>query len=184
VLIGTSGQPRAFTEPMVRAMAAQARRPIIFPLSNPTERSEASPQELDAWTDGRAIIGTGSPFPPLRRHGRDIRVDQTNNAYVYPGVGLGAIAIKARRISDAMFLAAARTLAELSPARHDADANLLPPLVSLRKISFHVAAAVAAQAVAEGLADPPPNNDIAAAVRAKMWQPVYATYRRLTGPQT
>jgi malate dehydrogenase (oxaloacetate-decarboxylating) len=179
VLIGTSGQPRAFTEPMVREMAAHVRRPIIFPLSNPTERSEANPLELDAWTEGRAIIGTGSPFPPLHRGGHEIRVDQTNNAYVYPGIGLGAIAVKARRISDAMFLAAARTLAELSPARHDPAANLLPPLVRLRKISFHVAIAVAERAVAEGLAAPPPHDDIAAAVRLKMWEPLYATYRRL-----
>jgi len=179
VLIGTSGQPHGFTEPMVREMARHVRRPIIFPLSNPTDRSEASPLELDAWTEGRAIIGTGSPFPALRRNGSEIRVDQTNNAYVYPGIGLGAIAVKARRISDAMFLAAARTLAELSPARHDPAANLLPPLVSLRKISFHVAVAVAAQAVAEGLAAPLPRDDIAAAVRAKMWEPVYAAYRRL-----
>lgn len=179
VLIGTSGQPHAFTEPMVREMATHVRRPIIFPLSNPTERSEASPLELDAWTEGRAIIGTGSPFPPLRRGGSEIRVDQTNNAYVYPGIGLGAIAVKARRISDAMFLAAARTLAELSPARHDPAANLLPPLVRLRRISFHVAVAVAEQALAEGLAAPPPHDDIAAAVRLKMWDPLYATYRRL-----
>jgi malate dehydrogenase (oxaloacetate-decarboxylating) len=179
VLIGTSGQPHAFAEPMVRAMAAQVRRPIIFPLSNPTERSEATPQQLAAWTEGRAVISTGSPFPPLRRNGRDFRVDQTNNAYVYPGIGLGAIAVKARRISDAMFLAAARVIAELSPARHDPDANLLPPLVELRKISLRVAVAVAAQAVAEGLAAPLPDDAIAAAVRTKMWEPVYATYRRL-----
>ncbi len=179
VLIGTSGQPHAFTEPMVREMARHVRRAVTFPLSNPTDRSEASPLQLDAWTEGRAIIGTGSPFPPLRRYGSEIRVDQTNNAYVYPGIGLGAIAVQARRISDAMFLAAARTLAELSPARHDPAANLLPPLVSLRKISFHVAVAVAAQAVAEGLAAPLPRDDIAAAVRAKMWEPVYAAYRRL-----
>jgi malate dehydrogenase (oxaloacetate-decarboxylating) len=179
VLIGTSGQPHAFTEPMVREMARHVRRPIIFPLSNPTQRSEATPQELAAWTEGRAVIGTGSPFPPLDRNGREFRVDQTNNAYVYPGIGLGAIAVKARRISDAMFLAAARVMAELSPARPDRDANLLPPLVALREISFHVAVAVATQAIAEGLADPLSEENIAAAVRAKMWDPVYATYRRL-----
>ena len=179
VLIGTSGQPHAFTEPMVREMARHVRRPIIFPLSNPTQRSEATPQELAAWTEGRAVIGTGSPFPPLDGNGREFRVDQTNNAYVYPGIGLGAIAVKARRISDAMFLAAARVMAELSPARHDRDANLLPPLVALREISFHVAVAVAAQAIAEGLADPLSEENIAAAVRAKMWEPVYGTYRRL-----
>jgi malate dehydrogenase (oxaloacetate-decarboxylating) len=179
VLIGTSGQPHTFTEDIVRAMARHAPCPIIFPLSNPTERSEATPRDLLEWTDGRAIVGTGSPFPPIRRHGRDVRVDQTNNAYVYPGIGLGAIAVGARAISDAMFLAAARTIAELSPARSDPAANLLPPLVELRQISFHVAFAVAKQAVAEGLAAPMDSEQITAAVRAKMWEPVYAVYRRL-----
>jgi malate dehydrogenase (oxaloacetate-decarboxylating) len=179
VLIGTSGQPHAFTEPMVREMARHVRRPIIFPLSNPTQRSEATPRELYAWTDGRAVIGTGSPFPPLRRNGHEFRVDQTNNAYVYPGIGLGAIAVQACRISDAMFLAAARIIAELSPSRRDPNANLLPPLVDLRKISFHVAVAIATQAIAEGLAEPLSEENIAAAVRARMWEPVYAMYRRL-----
>jgi malate dehydrogenase (oxaloacetate-decarboxylating) len=147
VLIGTSGQARAFTEPVVRAMAAEARRPVIFPLSNPTERSEATPHDLLAWTDGRAVIGTGSPFPPVTRDGNPFRIDQTNNAYVYPGVGLGAIAAKARRISDGMFLAAARTIADLSPAKHDPQANLLPPLAEIRKVSFQVATAVGRAAV-------------------------------------
>jgi len=179
VLIGTSGQPRTFSEDIVRAMARHAACPIIFPLSNPTERSEATPHDLLAWTEGRAVIGTGSPFPPIRRNGREVRVDQTNNAYVYPGIGLGAIAVEARAISDAMFLGAARTVAELSPARRDRGANLLPPLVELRQISFHVATAVAEQAVAEGLAAPTTQEQIAATVRAKMWEPVYAPYRRL-----
>ncbi len=181
VLIGTSGQAHAFTEPVVRAMAAHARRPVIFPLSNPTERSEATPQDLFAWTEGRAVIGTGSPFPPLTRDGKAFRVDQTNNAYVYPGIGLGAIATHARRISDGMFLAAARAIAETSPAKGDPNANLLPPLVDARRLSFHVAVAVAKQAQAEGLADPMSDDAIAAAVRAKMWNPVYAAYRRLRG---
>ncbi len=178
VLIGTSGQARAFSEPVVRAMAAHVQRPVIFPLSNPTDRSEATPAELLAWTEGRAVIGTGSPFPPIPRNGHPFRIDQTNNAYVYPGVGLGTIAVQARRISDGMFLAAARAIAELSPAKADAHANLLPPLAELRKISFHVAVAVAKQADSEGLAAVP-DRDIAAAVRSKMWEPVYATYRRL-----
>ena len=112
VLIGTSGQAHAFTQEIVRAMASHARRPIIFPLSNPTERSEATPADLDRWTEGRAVIGTGSPFPPIQRNGKAFRVDQTNNAYVYPGIGLGAIVTKARRISDGMFLAAAHAIAE------------------------------------------------------------------------
>jgi len=160
-------------------MAAHVQRPVIFPLSNPTERSEATPQDLLAWTDGRAVIGTGSPFPPIERDGRPFRIDQTNNAYVYPGVGLAAIAVKAGRISDGMFLAAARTIAELSPPKRDPRANLLPPLAELRKISFQVAIAVAQQAETEGLAAPLPDQDLSAAVSAKMWEPHYAPYRRL-----
>lgn len=181
VLIGTSGQAQAFSEPIVRAMAGRVAVPLIFPLSNPTERSEASPQDLLAWSEGRAVIGTGSPFPPLYRNGSEVRVDQTNNAYVYPGIGLGAIAARARRISDRMFLAAARVIAELSPARHDRNATLLPPLVELRNISFQVAVAVARCAQDEGLT--PPLDDVEAAVAAKMWEPLYARYRRKRPPQ-
>jgi malate dehydrogenase (oxaloacetate-decarboxylating) len=179
VLIGTSGQAHAFSEHVIRTMAEHVRQPLIFPLSNPTERSEATPQDLFAWTEGRAVIGTGSPFPPLKRDGKLYRVDQNNNAYVYPGVGLGAIATDARRISDGMFLAAARAVAELSPALHDPHANLLAPLVELRALSFHVALAVGKQACAEGLAEPLSADAIAAAVRVKMWDPVYAAYRRI-----
>jgi malate dehydrogenase (oxaloacetate-decarboxylating) len=179
VLIGTSGQPHAFHEAVVRAMADRVRRPVIFPLSNPTERAEATPQELFEWTEGRAVIGTGSPFPPIQRDGHAFRVDQTNNAYVYPGIGLGAIAAKAHRISDGMFLAAARTIAEMSPAKHDPQSNLLPPLVRSRELSFHVAMAVAKQAQADGLADIVSDEALAAAVKAKMWEPVYADYVRI-----
>src|SRR5580693_7261848 len=179
VLIGTSGQPHAFHEAVVRAMADRVRRPVIFPLSNPTERAEATPQDLFEWTEGRAVIGTGSPFPPIERDGHALRVDQTNNAYVYPGIGLGAIAAKASRISDAMFLAAARTIADMSPAKHDPQANLLPPLVRSRELSFHVAMAVAKQAQADGLADITSDEALTAAVKAKMWEPVYADYVRI-----
>jgi len=178
VLIGTSGQPHAFHEAVVRAMADRVRRPVIFPLSNPTERAEATPQDLMEWTEGRAVIGTGSPFPPVERDGHSFRVDQTNNAYVYPGIGLGAIAAKASRISDAMFLAAARTIADMSPAKHDPQANLLPPLVRSRELSFHVAMAVAKQALADGLATMVSDEALTAAVKAKMWEPVYADYVR------
>jgi malate dehydrogenase (oxaloacetate-decarboxylating) len=181
VLIGTSGQAQAFSQAIVRTMAGHVRRPVIFPLSNPTERAEATPAELELWTEGRAVIGTGSPFPPIKRKGKLFRVDQTNNAYVYPGIGLGALTTDARRISDRMFLAAARTIADLSPAKRDPDANLLAPLVDLRKLSFHVALAVAKAAQAEGLADEMPDDAAADAVLAKMWEPVYATYRRLHG---
>jgi malate dehydrogenase (oxaloacetate-decarboxylating) len=181
VLIGTSGQAHSFSEPVVRTMAAHVQRPVIFPLSNPTDRSEADPADLIAWTEGRAVIGTGSPFPPITRDGSPFRIDQTNNAYVYPGVGLGAIAAKAHRISHGMFLAAARTIAELSPARRDSHANLLPPLAELRKVSLRVASAVARQAVAEGLAEPLPDHELVAAVRSLMWEPLYPLYRRRRG---
>jgi malate dehydrogenase (oxaloacetate-decarboxylating) len=179
VLIGTSGQAHAFAEPVVRAMAGHVKRPVIFPLSNPTDRSEATPAELDAWTDGRAVIATGSPFPPLRRGGKEFRVDQNNNASVYPGIGLGAIAVRARRISDGMFLAAAKTIAEQSPAKRDQEANLLPSLVDIRELSFNVALAVARQAQKEGYADTLSAEQTAAAIRAKMWEPIYAPYRRI-----
>ena len=179
VLIGTSGQAHAFTEPVVRAMASHVKRPVIFPLSNPTERSEANPSELNAWTSGRAVIATGSPFPPLKRDGQEFRIDQNNNAYVYPGIGLGAIAVRARRISDGMFLAAAKTIADQSPAKRNPAANLLPPLVEIRKLSFQVALAVARQAQHEGCADALSEEQTAAAIRAKMWEPVYAAYRRI-----
>jgi malate dehydrogenase (oxaloacetate-decarboxylating) len=179
VLIGTSGQAHGFAETVVRMMAEHVRRPVIFPLSNPTERSEASPADLDAWTEGRAVIATGSPFPPIKRKGKEFRVDQNNNAYVYPGIGLGAIAVRARRISDAMFLAAAKAIAELSPAKNDPQANLLAPLVDTRKLSFHVALAVARQAHADGFADSLSEQDAAGAIRAKVGEPVYAPYRRV-----
>ena len=179
VLIGTSGQPNAFTERIVRVMARHVRQPIIFPLSNPTERCEAMPAELDRWTEGRAVIGTGSPFPPLKRNGKVFRADQTNNAYVYPGIGLGAIATGSRRLSDGMFLAAAHAVAAKSPAIADPGANLLPPLRQIRELTFHVAVAVGKQAQKEGLTRPMSDEAIATAVHAKMWEPRYPSYKRV-----
>jgi malate dehydrogenase (oxaloacetate-decarboxylating) len=151
---------------------------VIFPLSNPTSRSEATPADLVDWTGGRAVIGTGSPFPPVLRKGRPQPVDQTNNAYVFPGLGLGAIAARARRVSDGMLMAAARALADASPARHDADANLLPPVDDLRRVSYRVAVAVALAAQAEGLAPATSRDALEARIQAKMWTPVYRPYRR------
>ena len=180
VLVGVSGQPGGFSESVVRAMAAQTAQPIIFPLSNPTSRCEATPSDLLAWTGGRAVIGTGSPFPPVMKNGASFRIDQTNNAYVFPGIGLGAIAVDARRISDGMLMAAARALAEASPSRRDRKANLLPPVTALREVSRRVAIAVASQAQAEGLAAQTGADELAARVDAKMWTPVYRPYRRIS----
>ena len=176
-LIGVSGQPGSFSEPIVRAMAEINRRPVIFPLSNPTSRAEATPDDIQRWSDGRAVIGTGSPFPPLVRDGRPFKVDQTNNSYIFPGVGLGVIAVRARRLTDTMFMAAAKALAALSPARNDTGSNLLPPVTALREVSIAVARATALQARKEGLTDLA-EDEIEAAIHAKMWSPKYLPYRR------
>jgi malate dehydrogenase (oxaloacetate-decarboxylating) len=177
VVFGASGQPGAFGERAVRAMAANVARPIVFPLSNPTSRSEATPQDLMAWTDGRAIIGTGSPFPPIERNGKPFTVDQTNNAYVFPGVGLGVLAVKARRVTDGMFAAAARALAVASPAARDSDAKLLPDVDDLRSVAVAVARAVALQARTEGLCEPYDEAALDGLIARKMWEPVYRPYR-------
>ncbi|MBV8590097.1 MAG: hypothetical protein JO212_08545 [Acetobacteraceae bacterium] len=180
VLIGVSGQPGAFPEGVVRDMAATVERPVIFPLSNPTSRAEAMPADLMSWTEGRAVVGAGSPFPPLLKNGSYVRVDQTNNSYVFPGIGLAAIAVRARHISDGMLMAAARALAGVSPARLNPNANLLPPVPELRDVSLRVAQAVALQARKEGLTEPMDAGDMYPKIRDKMWTPVYRPYRRST----
>jgi malate dehydrogenase (oxaloacetate-decarboxylating) len=184
VLIGVSGQAGAFSEQVVRAMAEHNKRPVIFPLSNPTSRAEATPDDLEVWTEGRAVIGTGSPFPPLTRDGVKFTVDQTNNSYIFPGVGLGAIAVKAARISDQMFMAAAKALAASSPARSDPRNNLLPPVTSLRDVSVSVALAVALQAHKEGLTRGVRTDEIEGLIRDKIWTPHYVPYSRSTSTAT
>ncbi|MGF7146408.1 malate dehydrogenase (oxaloacetate-decarboxylating) [Sphingomonas zeicaulis] len=167
VLIGVSGQSGAFNEDAVRAMAAAVERPIIFPLSNPASHAEARPDMLTEWTDGRAIIGTGSPFPPVKA--ALTPVTQVNNVYIFPGVALGALAAGARGVSDAMFMASARALAEAA----DGAAALLPPVTALRDVALTVATAVAQQAVADGLATVE-TDDWRGRIAAMMWTPEYA----------
>ncbi len=176
-LIGVSGQAGAFTEKVVRAMAAAVERPVIFPLSNPTSRSEATPADLLKWTDGRALIGTGSPFAPVHWNGREVPIDQTNNSYIFPGIGLGILSVNARRVTDTMFMAAAKCLAELSPARHSKLGRLLPPVSELRSVSFAVAKAVARQAIKDGVADPLDERTVESLIRANVWEPTYLPYR-------
>ncbi|WP_144140948.1 NAD-dependent malic enzyme [Paraburkholderia sp. BCC1884] len=179
VLIGVSGQAGAFSETIVRAMAEHNERPVIFPLSNPTSRAEATPTDLQKWTDDRAVIGTGTPFAPIERNGAKFKVDQTNNSYIFPGVGLGAIAVKASRISDEMFMAAAKALAAASPARNDPKRNLLPPVSSLREVSLTVALAVALQAHKEGLTGGMSTDEIESRIRGEIWIPRYSSYKRI-----
>ena len=177
VLIGVSGQAGAFTEVMIRTMAGHVERPIIFPLSNPTSRAEATPQDLCDWTDGRALVGTGSPFPPTRGDGRLRPVDQTNNSYIFPGVGLGVLAAGALRINDAMFMAAARTLASLSPALANPGSRLLPPIASMRETAIQIARAVALQAQRDHLAPLTDAQALEDRIQTAVWEPVYHRFR-------
>jgi malate dehydrogenase (oxaloacetate-decarboxylating) len=171
MLIGTSTQPAAFTEEIVRDMAAHTARPVIMPLSNPTSRAEAHPEDLVRWTGGRALVATGSPFAPVSYDGRTYQIAQANNALIFPGLGLGVTVARARRVSDAMLSAAAAAVAALSDATAP-GASLLPPVTSLRTISAAVATAVATTAEAEGVAQAP-ITDPAGQVRAAMWAPDY-----------
>ena len=175
VLIGVSGQPGAFTEEAIREMANYAERPVIFPLSNPTSRSEATPQQLLDWTQGHALIGTGSPFEPVKVNGKQVSIDQTNNSYIFPGLALGIISSRAKHVSDAMIKAAARALAELSPTGKDKGASLLPPLEEVRAVSKYVAEAVGAQAIQDGLADVN-EAEFRNQLDANIWEPEYRPY--------
>ena len=171
MLIGTSTQPGAFSEAIVTEMAAHVDRPIIMPLSNPTSHAEARPADLVTWTEGRALIATGSPFGPVTYRNRQYEIAQANNALIFPGLGLGVTVCRARRVSDGMLAAAAHALAGLSDVGAP-GAPLLPPVGNLRETSAVVAAAVARAAQAEGLADRP-LDDPDRQVREAMWTPAY-----------
>ena len=171
MLIGTSTQTGAFTEAIVTEMAAHVARPVIMPLSNPTSRAEARPDDLIAWTRGRALIATGSPFDPVPYQGVSYQIAQANNALIFPGLGLGVIVARARRVSEGMLAAAADALASLSDGGAP-GASVLPPITSLRDTSAAVAAAVAQAAQAEGLAGAP-LTDPDRRVREAMWEPDY-----------
>jgi malate dehydrogenase (oxaloacetate-decarboxylating) len=177
VLIGTTAQPGVFTEEIVREMAKHVERPVIFPLSNPTSKSEGTPIDLFKWTDGRAVIATGSPFPPIVTEHGSIRIGQCNNSFIFPGVGLGVIASGARRVTDAMFVAAARVLSAFAPVLHDPEESLYPPLEQVREISFKVALEVARVAQRAGLAEVDLDT-LEQTVSGKMWQPQYVPLRR------
>ncbi len=180
-LVGTSMQPGAFTEEIVRAMAEHTQRPVILPLSNPTSKAEAAPADVLRWTDGRALIGTGSPFPPVEINGRSVRISQTNNSYIFPGLALGILVSRSRRVTDGMIMAAAKTLASLSPAATDSTAPLLPPVGDSRMIGLAVAEAVAKQAIAEGLSPLADLSQLGESLRSYVWEPVYRAYERADG---
>jgi malate dehydrogenase (oxaloacetate-decarboxylating)(NADP+) len=172
-LIGVSGQPRTFTREIVVAMAAINERPIVFALSNPTSRSECTAAEAYEWSGGRAIFASGSPFPVAECHGQLFVPSQANNAYIFPGVGLGAIACGARRVTNEMFLAAARVLADATNSEDLALGSLFPPLDRIRGISASIAIAVANVAYERGLATEPRPADLRARVERLMYVPTY-----------
>jgi malate dehydrogenase (oxaloacetate-decarboxylating) len=176
ILIGTSGQRGAFSEDVIREMARHVERPVIFPLSNPTSKSEATPADLLNWTAGRALIATGSPFPAVSHNGRLIKIGQCNNAFIFPGVGLGVIAAGAHRVTDTMFSAAARVLSEFSPALSDSNGPLFPPLEIVKEVSYRVALAVGTEAVRAGLSSMSLDS-VGRAVADKMWTPQYVPLR-------
>ena len=171
ILIGVSTIARAFTEEIVREMALHVERPIILPLTNPTSLSEAIPEDLMAWTDGKALIATGSPFPPVLRDGVLHVIGQGNNSLVFPGIGLGTIVARAERVSDGMLAAAAGAVAALTDVRAEGS-SLLPDVERIREVSLAVAIAVAARAAEEGLARGPVDQ-LEQRVREAMWEPVY-----------
>jgi malate dehydrogenase (oxaloacetate-decarboxylating) len=183
VLLGVSGQAGAFSEDVVRARArglqqdGRSVQPVILPLSNPTSRCEAIPADVIRWTEGRAIVGTGSPFGPVEFEGQAVKVAQTNNSYIFPGMALGIVASRAKRVSEGMMMASAVALAELSPTCTDPKGALLPPLETLRAVSVSVALALGRQAELEGLAEVK-GEAFVKAVRANVWHPVYLPYRR------
>ena len=176
ILIGLSTVGGAFTETIVREMARKVERPIIFPLSNPTTKSEAKADDLIRWTDGRGLVATGSPFAPVSYGGRTIPIAQCNNIYIFPAMGLGVVASGARRFTDAMMLAAARALAENSAALKDSSASLLPALTDIRRVAAQIALAVGIQAQKDGVAPKLAEEELRQRVKATQWTPVYPSF--------
>jgi malic enzyme len=176
VLVGTTGVAGAFAEATIRVMAAAHDRPVILPLSNPTNHTEAHPADVLAWSDGRAIVATGSPFPPVEVGGTSHSIPQANNAYVFPGMGLGAIVSEARTLPESAFLVAARRLAELAPADAAGSGALFPPIGELRSVAREIAIAVVAHLGELGVGRRFQAQAIAPAVDAAMWRPAYVPY--------
>ncbi|HEC03671.1 MAG TPA: NAD-dependent malic enzyme [Phycisphaerales bacterium] len=182
ILIGTSGTPGLFSEKVVRAMAKVNERPIIFPLSNPTSKTECTPKDAILWSEGRVIIATGSPFEPIDFEGRRYKIGQCNNAYIFPGIGLGLIVSRSRRVSDAIFLAAAKALANLVTESDLSGGALFPELTRIRECSHAIACATARQAVLDGIANNEILDDLEKKIKQAMWEPEYLPLRYESGP--
>ncbi|MDP5034669.1 MAG: NAD-dependent malic enzyme [Alishewanella sp.] len=180
ILIGVSGQAGLFTEQVIRAMKKGCDTPIIFPLSNPSRQVEATPEQVIHWTDGDVIIATGSPFAPVTYQGKQHLITQCNNSYIFPGIGLGVLAVKARLISDDMLRAASETLAANSPLANTGQGGLLPNFTALAELSKKIAFAVAKVAIQQGLALEIDDNVLQQKIEQNFWQPQYRSYRRVS----
>ena len=156
-------------------------RPVIFPLSNPTSVAEAIPADLLRWTDGRSLVGTGSPFAPVEINGRTIRISQINNSFIFPGLALGILVGRASRVTDGMMMAAAKALASVSPTLEDPTAPLLPAIADSRRVAMVVAEAVGRQAISDGISDLDPST-LPDQLSAYVWEPVYHPYERIKPP--
>ena len=178
VLFSVSGQKGLFTQEVIEALCANTEHPIVLPLSNPTTRVEATPQEVMNWSRGKAIIATGSPFPPTTFNGQTFEVSQCNNSYIFPGIGLGVLAAQATSISDNMLMAASQALADISMEYQKAPGAILPPIKVIREISEKIAYAVAVQAVEDKLALPDTAENLQRRIEANFWLPEYRHYRR------
>lgn len=177
MLLGVSGQPNQFSEDMIKKMASYCKRPLIFPLSNPTSRCEATPEDLLKWTNGSALVATGSPFSPVTYEGKTFEIAQCNNSYIFPAMGLAVVACKAKHVSDAMFMSAAVALSELAPAKITGIGRLLPKLSTVRKDSQLIAKAIILQAIKDGFTDISP-QDIDKAIANTLWEPFYQSYKK------
>ncbi len=178
VLVGVSGQFNLFTEEIIREMSAHVEKPIVFPLSNPTVLAEAMPKDVIEWTDGKAIVATGSPFDSVEHKGRSHPIAQCNNSYIFPGVGLGVIASRAKRITENMLIAASEALADSSPGIEDSSQGLLPPLHEIRGLSKVIARRVGRQAMADGVARERTELALDKAIEENFWEPQYHDYLR------
>ncbi|HNC22837.1 MAG TPA: NAD-dependent malic enzyme [Opitutaceae bacterium] len=176
MLIGVSGMPQTFTEPIVRAMGKFNQRPAIFALSNPTSKAECTAEQAYTWTEGRAIFASGSPFPDFVLHGRTYKPGQGNNSYIFPGVGLGIICSQAKRVTDEMFFVAAKVLASMVTEQDLSYGRIYPDLQRIREVSANIATAVARVAFQRGLTDMLCPEDLAARVRSQMYEPVYPNF--------
>jgi malate dehydrogenase (oxaloacetate-decarboxylating) len=180
ILIGVSGQPGLFTEQVIKAMHQGTKQPIIFPLSNPIKQVEALPEDVINWTNGDAIVATGSPFDPVIYDGKEHIIPQCNNSYIFPGIGLGVIAVGAKRITDEMLMIASETLAAQSPRANTGEGSLLPALTEIEALSKKIAYNVAKQAIKQGLALEISDEKLEQSIAANYWIPEYRDYKRIS----